>query len=223
MADSDSTKGQSLLPIIGVLVLFLLFLLFSGIPFFNPIKISTYLVDNTWNQIIVSIFGFIFNAQTWQMVKIMSGVFSLVFLAIIVFSMVRIREIQINDKIFIKEMVDKYARYRELKEQNENPRWNHVLSLIASENESDWRLSIIEADAMLDDLMKEKGYFGDTLSERLKSAKEGDAFASYRQAVEAHSIRNKIAHEGVAFALSQMETRRIMALYESVFKEFGVI
>lgn len=225
MADAkgDGDSGATLWPIVVGVIILALFLGLSGsnlfnVPFLNIEEIFSRIwgVAGGAGRTIVS-------PHTWSIVSTVSAVFSLFFIVIIVFSIVRIREIQVNDKVFIEEMINHYKKKSEMKETGINPRWQHVLSLAASENESDWRLSIIEADAMLDDFLKEKGYFGDTMGDRLKSAKEGGAFATYKSAIEAHGIRNRIAHEGTNFSVSQMETRRIMRLYESVFEEFGVI
>lgn len=227
MADSrnPSTNGDgiTLWPIIlGVFVL-ALFLIFGSsalfeVPFLNIEEIFRRILNGAG-----PVASTIFSASTWNLIGTISALFSLFFLIIIIFSIVRIREIQINDKHFIEDMINQTNAKNQAIESKVNSRWNHVLSLVVSENESEWRLAIIEADSILDDFLKKKGYFGQTMADRLKSAKEGDAFVTADNAFEAHGIRNKIAHEGINFSLSQMETRRIMRLYESVFEELGII
>jgi hypothetical protein len=93
---------------------------------------------------------------------------------------------------------------------------------IGSDNPSDWRLAILEADIILDELLSELGYTGDTIGDKLKKAHRGD-FKSLDHAWEAHRIRNAIAHEGQDFVLTQREARRILDLYEMVFREFDYI
>lgn len=162
------------------------------------------------------------SSHTWYIVGIISSILSIFCIGIIVFSAVRIREIQLFDKYEIEhEIALALARRKELS-SGENPRWKHVLGLIESPSESDWRMAIIEADSMLDELLQDKGYSGDTLGERLKSARS-DSFASLDNAWAAHEVRNKIAHSGSDFSLSQLEARRIMRLYETVFEELGLL
>jgi len=48
-------------------------------------------------------------------------------------------------------------------------------------------------------------------------------FPQLTTAWEVHTIRNKIAHEGLAFELSQHEAKRIIALYEQIFHGYGFI
>lgn len=101
-------------------------------------------------------------------------------------------------------------------------RWQVVQNHINSENPADWRLAIIEADAILDEIVKKMGYHGENLGDRLKAVEVSD-FNSIQSAWEAHKVRNKIAHEGSGFALNAREARRIIGLYEEVFREFNFI
>lgn len=103
-----------------------------------------------------------------------------------------------------------------------NPKWERVVAHSDSLNPSDWKLAIIEADTMLDDLLKASGYHGDSLGERLKAVEKSD-FLTIDYAWDAHKVRNQIAHEGTSFELNNREAKRIIALYEAVFREFKVI
>lgn len=224
MADKKDDNGSpSLWPIIiGVIFLFI-FVYFVTDNFIMSSFVNIQTVFSKTISFILSIFYFIVNPRLWDILGVISSVLSLIFITIIVFSIIRLREMQINDKIAVEYLTQQAEKRKRERESKMNPRWDHILSLTSSENESDWRLAIIEADSMLDDFLKEKGYFGATMSDRLKSAREGNAFQTSKNAFEAHDIRNKIAHEGVNFALSQMETRRVIRLYESVFEEFNLI
>lgn len=103
-----------------------------------------------------------------------------------------------------------------------NGEWEHIIELINSVNQSDWRLAIIEADVMLEDMMRRAGYSGDTLGEMLKSVEKSD-FTTIDAAWEAHKVRNAIAHQGREFQLNEREAKHAIALYEDVFKEFKMI
>jgi hypothetical protein len=160
--------------------------------------------------------------HTWYVVGVVSSIISIFCIGVIVFSAVRMREIQLFEKFEIEHEISiAMARDKEIADK-ENPRWKYVLRLIESAVDSDWRMAIIEADSMLDDALIERGYSGESLGERLKNA-QSDAFASIDNAWRAHEVRNKIAHSGSDFPLSQLESRRIMRLYETVFEELGVI
>jgi hypothetical protein len=104
----------------------------------------------------------------------------------------------------------------------QSQKWQQVVSHVNSQNPAEWRLSILEADVMLDDMMQSLGFHGETLGERLKNTSKAD-FKTIDTAWEAHKIRNAIAHEGSSFLLSQHESKRIIGLYEIVFKEFSYV
>jgi hypothetical protein len=101
-------------------------------------------------------------------------------------------------------------------------KWQMVIKHSSSSNPSDWKLAIIEADTILDALVENSGFPGSTLGERLKNADPG-VFRSLEWAKEAHGVRNKIAHQGSGFRIDAREAKRVIQLYEEVFKEFEYI
>ncbi len=103
-----------------------------------------------------------------------------------------------------------------------NPRWERVRELANTTSESDWRLAILEADIMLGDLLKEQGYRGDSIGERLRDANPLQ-FHTLDLAWQAHKVRNDIAHAGSDFHLSQREANSTIDLYRRVFEEFDFI
>ncbi len=103
-----------------------------------------------------------------------------------------------------------------------NETWNHIRERLLSDSASDWRLAIIEADIYMDRLLDQKGFHGDTIGDKLKQISPGD-LASVQIAWEAHKVRNRIAHEGSAFALTMPEARRVLSYYEIVFRDLEVI
>jgi hypothetical protein len=104
----------------------------------------------------------------------------------------------------------------------QSQKWQKIMNHANSQNPAEWRLSILEADVLLDEMMQLLGFMGETLGERLKNTSKAD-FKTIDTAWEAHKIRNAIAHEGSDFLLSQRESKRIIGLYEVVFKEFSYV
>ena len=101
-------------------------------------------------------------------------------------------------------------------------KWQEVLKYANSGIENDWVRAIISADVILGDLLDGMSLPGDTIGDKLKAVEKGD-FQTLDNAWEAHKIRNAIAHSGLDFQINQREVKRIIALYETVFKEFGII
>jgi hypothetical protein len=104
---------------------------------------------------------------------------------------------------------------------NFSKEWQTVLTHASSNNVNDWKVAILDADSILDDCLIAKGYQGDTMGDRLKSINPAD-LKTLDSAWEAHKYRNGIAH-GNDISFNQHEVRRIIALFEKVFKELGVI
>jgi|GEM_PF-587347 hypothetical protein len=107
-------------------------------------------------------------------------------------------------------------------EDTHNDRWQHILSYAASEDQELWRLAIIDADVMMDEMLKTMGYSQDSLGEKLRSAEVPD-FRTLDQAWEAHKLRNTIAHEGTSYDLTRSEVDIAINNYRQVFNEFSFI
>ncbi|MEK7552295.1 MAG: hypothetical protein AAB534_02670 [Patescibacteria group bacterium] len=103
-----------------------------------------------------------------------------------------------------------------------NQRWEKVQKFIMSPNMSDWKLAILEADVMLEEMVDKIGYPGESLGEKLKNVERSD-FTTVELAWEAHKIRNSLAHEGSDFLLTHREALRVIGLFEKVFHEFRYI
>jgi len=106
--------------------------------------------------------------------------------------------------------------------EKKNEKWERVMSYLNSNNPSDWRLAIIEADVILEELLRSTGHVGESVGDMLKSVEEGE-FLTINDAWEAHKVRNAIAHAGQDFQLNEREARRAITLFEKVFREFEVI
>src|SRR3989344_9431737 len=200
---------------------------FLGSKWLNP--------DYLFNQG-VEFFHNLFNFNIENGDQILSGyhtilfIFALFFLTLISYCIVRMVEIRRKERKHLLHEIAEYAHHQAEKEKksqqgdavSKNERWLKTLSYLFSQHASDWKLSVIEADSMLESLMDQLGFQGDNLGEKLKKATQ-ENFHHLTSAWEVHAIRNRIAHEGASFSLSQHEAKRVIALYEQIFREFGYI
>ena len=155
----------------------------------------------------------------------------LFFITVLAYTTVRMFEIRKKEHEHLHHEIHEYAHKQKEKENSvakgiesvsQNQRWVSVLKNVSSDNDGDWKIAVIDADEMLNDLMTDLGFKGDSLGEKLKVA-DRDKFHSLSAAWEVHTIRNRIAHEGSAFTLTSREAKRVIALYEQIFREFGYI
>jgi hypothetical protein len=103
-----------------------------------------------------------------------------------------------------------------------NETWRRIREHLLSDNTSDWKLGVIEADIYMDRVLDDKGFHGDTTSDKLKQVTP-DKLPSIQIAWEMHKVRNNIAHQGAAFVLTMPEARRMLSFYEMIFTDLGVI
>src|SRR5665647_111943 len=73
-------------------------------------------------------------------------------------------------------------------------RWETIYKRLDSENESEYKVAIIEADKMIDELIEKLGYGGENMAERLDNIPD-EQLESINEIREAHQIRNRIIHE----------------------------
>ncbi len=152
------------------------------------------------------------------------------FLAIICYTVVRMFEIRKKEHAHLHHEIAQYAHNKAEYEKrlhedvggSKNPHWGQTLTYLFSQHASDWKLAIIEADTMLEGLLTQLGFAGESLGDKLKSANQQN-FRELTTAWEVHTIRNRIAHEGLAFEMTQHEAKRVIALYEQIFHAYGYI
>lgn len=100
-------------------------------------------------------------------------------------------------------------------------RWESISTHINSDNPNDWKQAIIDCDMILDQILTEMGYRGESVGEKLKRVVPGD-MKSLDAAWEAHKVRNQIAHEP-GFAITHHDAKHTVNKYRSVFEEFYYI
>ena len=191
-------------------------------PLFDPTYLNIEYVFNQINNFLGPLFNSLLSDHTWVVIGIVSSCISIFLIGIILFSLVRMREIQLHEKKEIDHEINAALARDTETARTANPRWHYIQTLIESPNESDWRVSIIEADSMLEELLRKRGFEGDTMSELLEGAK-GGGFATIQSAWDAHIVRNQIAHQGVEFPISQIEGRRVIKMYQNTFEELQAI
>ena len=72
---------------------------------------------------------------------------------------------------------------------------NKIRGLTTSSDESKLKSAVLEADKLLDYVLKSKKVRGETLGDRLKNSKNLFSTSSYNKVWEVHKLRNRLAHE----------------------------
>jgi hypothetical protein len=99
-------------------------------------------------------------------------------------------------------------------------RWLAIEQSIAKDNTASYQMAILNADKLVDQALKDRGFKGQTMGERLKSAK---ASLPHRDNIwQAHKLRNQLAHEPDA-KVSYDQARRALAQFKQTLKDLGAI
>ncbi|MBX4211382.1 MAG: hypothetical protein KW806_01110 [Candidatus Yanofskybacteria bacterium] len=100
-------------------------------------------------------------------------------------------------------------------------RWEEIVKHLDSAREAQWRIAIIEADKLIDEVLRRAGYPGGSLGEKLMNIKAGD-LQTLDGLWEAHKVRNKIAHD-INYFLRYSEAKRVIELYAQALKELQAL
>jgi len=99
-------------------------------------------------------------------------------------------------------------------------KWFVIEQQFKKDDISSYSLTVLNADKLLDQALKERGMKGETMGERLKSAK--DVFSERNNVWSAHKLRNKIAHE-TDVKVTYNAARYALGDFKRALKDIGAI
>lgn len=179
---------------------------------------------NQWTSFQVGSFNMADMASNFQsafldssfvyVLQIISAIVTIVLGAAAVFLIFKRKEL--DEKLGGQEVVlEETTGLGPLQEQ-----WNDIMRHIDSTHEGEWKFAVIEADTIVDGVLK--NYFpGDTMGERLMNI-DKTKLLSIDDLWEAHKIRNRLAHDPNYF-LRHAEALRAVRLFESTLRELGAV
>jgi hypothetical protein len=158
------------------------------------------------------------NSATFAVIKFLIGIYVLVLTIDIILMLFQrglggdLREALIGMNI-PREFVNRKSKAKN--------RWDAIKKRMESQSESEYKVAIIEADNLIDDLIRRLGYKGDNLTEILDKIPSGQ-IANIEELKKAHEARNRIVHDD-HFQLSKSEASEIMSYYERFLDAFQVL
>ncbi|MCF7831266.1 MAG: hypothetical protein K9M36_00030 [Candidatus Pacebacteria bacterium] len=172
-----------------------------------------------------SIFSLSFGSQIGTIFIIMlviGGIMGIIGLISLIYVSVKLSELKEEHEEKIRRYIFNAHTKEKAGRPSDNPRWRQVMIYMQSARAEDWKLAIIEADAMLEDLTTDLGFHGVSLGEKLKNVDPGD-FPLLQQAWDAHKVRNAIAHQGMTYELSHALAYQTIKIYETIFLSYRII
>jgi len=179
-------------------------------------------------SLVKPVLDFLFE-HIWPLVLEVSVILSLVLIVAILYAVFRVKQLRDWEDAFYKHQpmtADAKRTFGIVDSVGDTElgdvRWAEVIRHMEAGDQNSLRRAIMEADIMLDDALTAHGYTGESVGEKMKQVSRAD-INSIDDAWEAHKIRNKIAHEGSSYELSDRDARRAINLYATFFKEIGYI
>jgi len=99
-------------------------------------------------------------------------------------------------------------------------RWMTIEHALKNDEPMTYQMTVLNADTLLDQALKEKGVQGATMGERMKQMQ--NKWSNANNVWSAHKLRNQIAHEPDV-KLSYDASRRALASFKQALKDVGAI
>lgn len=154
--------------------------------------------------------------------KILGFVLSLAFTVGIVLSLLGMKNLSLKKKQKRDNYFNNTIHSNNMSKSIEMKRWENIKAHFQSKNPTDWRMAIIDADAMLEDAIEFIGYHGASFGEKLKSMNPANV-PFLNDAWYVHKLRNNLAHQGSRYQLSEREAFQAHKIYENIFYSTGYI
>jgi len=150
-------------------------------------------------------------------VKIIFIIFSLFFFGFIIFALVK--------TLWLKRLLlwdlQEFFTSRPYGVKKIDKQWLKTKGRLDTGLEGEYKLAIIEADLLLDDILKKMGYGGETLGERLNKLTIV-SLPNLETVKEAHKSRNNIVHDP-DYRLPLDEARRTIEAYERALTDLQAL
>ncbi|MEK7493763.1 MAG: hypothetical protein AAB630_01260 [Patescibacteria group bacterium] len=99
--------------------------------------------------------------------------------------------------------------------------WHNIEARMRTMQEAEYKLAIIEADKLFDDLLQKMAYKGKDMGDRLKQITT-EQLSNINAIWKCHKVRNLISHD-VNYHLTYSEAQWVIQIYEEAFIELGVL
>lgn len=124
-------------------------------------------------------------------------------------------------KIRLWQDVVEFFTYKPYGVEQISKRWQKIQNRLTLPSEAEYKLAILEAEDILDNILKRMGYSGETLGDKLNLLSPAQ-LPNISQVLEAHKVRNNIIHDP-DYRLSLDRTRKLLEVYEKAFQELQAL
>ena len=99
--------------------------------------------------------------------------------------------------------------------------WENIEKRLKNDSLSEYKLAILEADKLVDEVLLKIGYEGSNMTERLENA-NSKQIEELDELIKSHQIRNKIINDK-NFVLDGQKAKKIIKPYHDFLEDFEII
>jgi len=99
--------------------------------------------------------------------------------------------------------------------------WMKITKKLESGDEAEYKLAVIEADKMLDDILKQVGYSGETLEDKIQKLSQF-LISNKEEVLEVHRYINDLLYNP-NYRLDLDKTKEFLEVYKKALVELGVL
>jgi hypothetical protein len=154
------------------------------------------------------------------LVQIISGIASWVMFVLIIY-------LAIKTDFWQKKIYNIFIGFRKVPEVGLDhslkvtQEWEKIINRLDSGDEANYKLAVIEADKLLDTVLKKLTIPGSTMGERLKAIPVSQ-LPSIDNVWQVHRLRNHLVHT-TEFVLTENKAKQAMIIYKQAFTELKVL
>lgn len=155
--------------------------------------------------------------ETLLPLKVISLFLSLFFLAFIIFALLKTKWLEFS---FLEDLSE-LLTFRPYGFRKIAASWKKIIKRIDARDQSEYKVAIIEADGMLNEILQKMGFIGKSLDDKLKQL-DSNILSNIDQVWEAHNLYNDIINDP-DFKLGKEETQKVLNIYEQALKELQIL
>lgn len=158
------------------------------------------------------------NILLW--LQIISGIVSWIMFVLIVY-------LAVKTEFWQKKIYNVFIGFRKIPEVGSDhslkvtQEWANILKRLESGDEANHKLAVIEADKLLDTVLKKLTIPGSTMGERLKAVSVSQ-LPSIDNVWKVHKLRNHLVHT-TEFVLTDNKAKQAIDIYKQAFIELKVL
>ena len=124
------------------------------------------------------------------------------------------------ERIFWIDFLE-FLRFKPYHALRVSKKWKKIRQRLERGSESEAKLAIIEADDLLNEILKRMGYSGETLGEKLKQVKKA-ILPNLDEVFQVHKIKSDIVYDP-SFRLTLEQAKIFLGIYEKALSNLEAV